>query len=148
MSSSRCVINRKSTSIRNRGSSTADIRETNTYRKKRGLPLNRCDRCNFKSLRPSGAWISMERHHKCGNHRCINRAHIELLCPNCHGEEPSSKKIKGSSFIRPTYHELARLIREYSAIEIARKLNGSPGAVYYWIEQMDLADVYYGYKRE
>lgn len=144
MARSKCLINSKSLVVRERGSSTLDIRETNAYRKANGLPLNRCDRCPFTSLRPNGNWVSMERHHICGNHRCINRAHIELLCPNCHGEDPSSRKIKGSSFIRPMYHELAALVRKYTAPEIARKLNGSSGAVYYWIAQMDLADAYYG----
>jgi hypothetical protein len=58
-----------------------------------GIKEAKCERC--KNTIWNGLPIPLELHHKDGNHYNNDLINLEILCPNCHAQEPNnSRKIK------------------------------------------------------
>ena len=55
-----------------------------------GLKNNACENCGISEWR--GVKLTLELHHKNGNHYDNDFDNLEILCPNCHAIQESHKK--------------------------------------------------------
>ena len=53
-----------------------------------GIKEKKCERCHLEKW--MGLEIPLELHHKDGNHYNNNLDNLEILCPNCHAQEPNN----------------------------------------------------------
>ena len=67
---------------------------------KEGLLENRCYECGIVQWR--GKPLSLELDHIDGNNQNNNLSNLQILCPNCHSQTPTSKgkKNKGKKYTR------------------------------------------------
>lgn len=124
--------------MRARGSDVNDKRRMHEVR-----PHKRtCDKCGMQSLQPDGSWVPMRRNHKNGDYTDNDPSNIERLCPNCDSKELTSCKINGSTFRRPSYHELRELLLKNTIGEVAKQLDGTYNAVKWWMVEFGLEEFY------
>ena len=53
-----------------------------------GIKEHRCEKCGRVEWMESK--IPLELHHRNGNHHDWNLENLEILCPNCHAQEPNN----------------------------------------------------------
>ena len=53
-----------------------------------GIKLHQCEKCGLTEW--NGKPIPLELHHKDGDHYNNEMSNLEILCPNCHAQEPNN----------------------------------------------------------